>query len=540
VAAAHAVRVAVRAFVDPRTARNMATGPMPTHVLDVLKLAAREPGKLEQWSQELGIPPERLVDIAVFFIEQVMMPQEANCYRVLGVSPDAEPSLLRHHYRWLMHVLHPDKPTAGWHFVMAERVNQAYAVLRDPVRRAEYDRRLGVGAGRHADPFAEDDDTPRRDTAATDRFVRPSEGAWEPEPTLPPEPEPPPPPEHERSYPSLQDPRPEPPRPAPPRAEPAPAPPPPPTATPIPTRVAQPPPEPPVAFRMPPRPPEPAAEPRSVRVPLAIAAGVILVVALVVIVGRMPGKEPQPQVASVPVEPAASAAPAASEPPPETPAPEASAPTDEPALPPTREAEPAPLVVQQSTAPPQTAAPSTTPPAAQTSEPAVSTAAVTPPAARPTPTPARAESAPTSAAQAPRTVVADTPAETAPSPVPPPSVAPEARALAQRVGAAYAAGDFLTVLNLASSGGQLAPPDLAATAQEVQRWGRERGGEALSVTGSSVLPALEEGRIERAAVLLTAPDQAGLRVVMRRVDGEWKLENVITAAPPASGPGPAQ
>jgi hypothetical protein len=150
--ATHAVRVAVRVFVDPRTARNLATGPMPAQVIEVLQLAAGAPEKLAEWSQALNLPPAQLVDIAVYFIEHIMMPPAASHYRVLGVEPDASAPRIQAHYRWLLRALHADRPTAGWHLVMAERVNEAYAALSDPTRRAAYDSSLGLAGHRRRGP----------------------------------------------------------------------------------------------------------------------------------------------------------------------------------------------------------------------------------------------------------------------------------------------------------------------------------------------------------------------------------------------------
>ena len=69
-------------------------------------------------------------------------------YAVLGVSPNAEIGELTSAYRRRLHQLHPD--THGQHGVPEQlsgsaqpslaQVLHAYAVLRDPARRAGYDR----------------------------------------------------------------------------------------------------------------------------------------------------------------------------------------------------------------------------------------------------------------------------------------------------------------------------------------------------------------------------------------------------------------
>jgi hypothetical protein len=135
----HAVRVALRLLADPHGARELGTGRLPSQVIEVLKLAARAPDALDQWSARLEVPPDRLVEAAVFFIEQVLMVRDASHYRVLGLEPWASADAVRAHYRWLMHRVHPDRASSGWHAVLAERVNRAYAVLRNPERRQAYD-----------------------------------------------------------------------------------------------------------------------------------------------------------------------------------------------------------------------------------------------------------------------------------------------------------------------------------------------------------------------------------------------------------------
>lgn len=65
---------------------------------------------------------------------------ERDLYQRLGVDPSADVKAIRSAYLLLAHRLHPDRN--AWttaHRSMAQ-LNEAYAVLRDPVRRAAYDR----------------------------------------------------------------------------------------------------------------------------------------------------------------------------------------------------------------------------------------------------------------------------------------------------------------------------------------------------------------------------------------------------------------
>ena len=70
------------------------------------------------------------------------MPDHPDYYETLQVSPRAEPYVIDAAYKNLAHKYHPDvNPNPDAHQRMAE-LNRAMEVLRDPGRRAEYDRRM--------------------------------------------------------------------------------------------------------------------------------------------------------------------------------------------------------------------------------------------------------------------------------------------------------------------------------------------------------------------------------------------------------------
>ncbi|MEA3060835.1 MAG: hypothetical protein QOJ94_616 [Sphingomonadales bacterium] len=68
------------------------------------------------------------------------MPAARSHYDTLNVSPDAELVVIEAAYRALMKKYHPDQGAAAEGGASAADINQAYAVLRDAGRRAEYDR----------------------------------------------------------------------------------------------------------------------------------------------------------------------------------------------------------------------------------------------------------------------------------------------------------------------------------------------------------------------------------------------------------------
>lgn len=70
-----------------------------------------------------------------------------DCYAVLGVSPAAEDVVIRAAYLALMRAYHPDRNASAEAAARTRAVTEAYKVLGDPARRAEYD------AGRRALQF---------------------------------------------------------------------------------------------------------------------------------------------------------------------------------------------------------------------------------------------------------------------------------------------------------------------------------------------------------------------------------------------------
>lgn len=71
------------------------------------------------------------------------MASRRSFYDVLNVSPDAETVVIEAAYRALMKKYHPDQSAAAGakESAGAAEINQAFAVLRDAERRADYDRR---------------------------------------------------------------------------------------------------------------------------------------------------------------------------------------------------------------------------------------------------------------------------------------------------------------------------------------------------------------------------------------------------------------
>ncbi len=72
---------------------------------------------------------------------------EDDLYQILQVDPEAEPDVISAAYRVLAGRLHPDRDISGVDDYRMAELNRAYAVLRDPQRRRDYDQRSQGGRG---------------------------------------------------------------------------------------------------------------------------------------------------------------------------------------------------------------------------------------------------------------------------------------------------------------------------------------------------------------------------------------------------------
>lgn len=117
--------------------------PLPPDLLYALEVASGSPQALASAAAELGESDATVLDASRFYLEQILFAApDADAYRILGVTRDAPTDLIRTHHRWLQRWLHPDRAQAGDASVYATRVNQAWATLRTPESRHQYDVRL--------------------------------------------------------------------------------------------------------------------------------------------------------------------------------------------------------------------------------------------------------------------------------------------------------------------------------------------------------------------------------------------------------------
>jgi curved DNA-binding protein CbpA len=70
------------------------------------------------------------------------MANPRSLYDVLNVAPEAEPVVVEAAYKALIKKYHPDQAVEGPVSKDATAINEAFAILKDPAKRADYDHRL--------------------------------------------------------------------------------------------------------------------------------------------------------------------------------------------------------------------------------------------------------------------------------------------------------------------------------------------------------------------------------------------------------------
>jgi len=109
----------------PALAQSMEKPPLPTDILEIMRIAAGSPEICQSASQVTGQPPAVLIEAARFYLQQMLLRPDADSYRVLGLAPDASRELARRHMQCLLQWLHPDV-NRDWDSAYAKRVLKAW------------------------------------------------------------------------------------------------------------------------------------------------------------------------------------------------------------------------------------------------------------------------------------------------------------------------------------------------------------------------------------------------------------------------------
>jgi DnaJ domain len=137
-----ALRIAIDLMNIPSRARMVRSEPLPAGVQTLLRIAVGdETGEIAPVVAATARSRDVIERAAGFFIEQILLAPDADSYRVLGVTPDADNAELRRNMALLMRWLHPDLDPEGERSTYAHRVTLAWNDLKTPERRLAYDER---------------------------------------------------------------------------------------------------------------------------------------------------------------------------------------------------------------------------------------------------------------------------------------------------------------------------------------------------------------------------------------------------------------
>jgi len=139
---ATALKLAIELYHVPSRVRSARTEDLPEGILEVLQIAAGEDGAAQRAAARIERPIEVVRSASAFFIEQIMLSADADCYRVLGGTREASAAELRRNMALLLRWLHPDLDQAGARSMFVGRVVGAWEILKSPERRQAYDDRL--------------------------------------------------------------------------------------------------------------------------------------------------------------------------------------------------------------------------------------------------------------------------------------------------------------------------------------------------------------------------------------------------------------
>ena len=134
----------------PVLAHSIEKPPLPTDILEVMRIAAGAPEVCQLASQATGRPPAVLIEAARFYLQQVLLRPDADAYRVLGLPPGASRELARRHMRCLLQWLHPDV-NRDWDSAYAERVLNAWREVSANISRpSNSSSHVSIGPGSKA------------------------------------------------------------------------------------------------------------------------------------------------------------------------------------------------------------------------------------------------------------------------------------------------------------------------------------------------------------------------------------------------------
>ncbi len=133
-----ALRAALDVLQVPSRLHQMRSRSLPAGIPLLLEIAAGDDAALKSGSRAVECTEALAKSAAIFFIEQVLLSDDSDCYRVLGAQPDDTREHLRRNMALLMRWLHPDRANAD-RATLTRRVSAAWEKLKSEDHRSRYD-----------------------------------------------------------------------------------------------------------------------------------------------------------------------------------------------------------------------------------------------------------------------------------------------------------------------------------------------------------------------------------------------------------------
>ena len=150
---AEALAAALGMRSNPRLVGKACRMPLPRGMTFLLEVAVGDVDALRKAVALTDHPEAILQEAAGFFIEQILLSQNADNYRTLAASRDTSYTELRHNMALLMRWVHPDLISGGAsgpcldRSVYARRVTKAWEAVKTGTRRKANNDVLGQEAG---------------------------------------------------------------------------------------------------------------------------------------------------------------------------------------------------------------------------------------------------------------------------------------------------------------------------------------------------------------------------------------------------------
>ena len=122
----HVIELALDLARMPALATSPGAPAIPPNIGELMRIAAGFPEACEAAVAKTGEPTRVVIEVARFYLQQVLFRPDADCYRILGIKPNETRATARDHMRWLLEWLHPDRNNNSWDAVYAERILKAW------------------------------------------------------------------------------------------------------------------------------------------------------------------------------------------------------------------------------------------------------------------------------------------------------------------------------------------------------------------------------------------------------------------------------